>query len=174
MNLHEFYIEYIVNSKSFKRLANILSGDNGLIEMYGMGEIQFILFRLIDKVIELNIDAGLNMLEYNQRSFDKVFSFFIKELYEPEWTYVALCPDVRHFRSDLASIDFGDGIVIGGREGDTIKQIIGWNDKDLKFFNDRLEQGGWSSSFVLMITEKTKKEPDNIKLASHLVQAFRE
>jgi len=172
MNLHEFYIESIVNSESFKRLTNILSGDNELIKMYGMGEIQFILFRLIDKIIELNVDAGLNTLEYNQGSFDKVFSFLIKELYEPEWTYVALCPDVRCFRSDLASIDFGDGIVIRGREGDMIKQNMGWNDKDLKFFYDRLEQEGWSSSFVLIITEKTTKEPDNIKLANSVMKVL--
>src|SRR5690349_11137060 len=65
MNLHEFYRESIVNSDSFKKLANILSGDNELIKMYGIGEIQFILFRFIDIMIELNKDAGLSILEFN-------------------------------------------------------------------------------------------------------------
>jgi hypothetical protein len=166
MNLHGFYEESVVNSESFKRLVDILAGDNELIKMYGIGEIQFILFRLIDKIIELNTDAELHTLEFNQGYFDKVFSFFIQELYEPEWTNVAICPDVRYFRSDLASIDFGDGVVIAGREDDMIKGFMGWNDKDLKFFYDRLEQGGWTSSFVLMVTEKTKKDPDNIRLAN--------
>ena len=93
-------------------------------------------------------------------AFEATWNSFLTELVEPAWRYLSICY-LENLSSDAETIDFGNGLAIHNRRSYSFKED-GWSDFQVEKLHE--DWRGWST-FVLVVEERVRKNPDNLVLA---------
>lgn len=157
--------DFIKKETSYIQLESILS-DSEIVEKYGSGSADYLLSRLIYKMIVQNKNSDSEWFQYDQTIFEKIFLSFIEELSNPYWTFSALCI-VLNFQSNLQSINIDDNIKIEKITTTSgIMDFMGWSKNQYDAYVEREKEIIFRHHFVFMITEKIKKEAQNCHLSN--------
>lgn len=132
-----------------------------LQERYGQGESR----RLVLQVL-YSLFGALQDPAFDNNAFEAVWSSFLNELSDPDWTYAAVS-NLANFRSESAFLDLGDGITIRGRSVEQLGPILGWSERHFgQLFLDW--EHGTFGQHVLLVQHKVPKSPANFVLANDL------
>lgn len=97
--------------------------------------------------------------EFDIEAFDATFEAFLRELDNPDWTYIAF-GNLRNFRSDDSLIDFGDGISIRHRSFEEIEERLGWTEWHFEHLTRDWTEGHAASEHVLWVESVQEKNPN--------------
>ena len=150
--------DFFTSLSEFDHAVTALATVPLLAERLGAEERRRLALQLVYSLIE-----RLNEPTYDDHEFDRIWSSFLEEIEDPNWTYRAVA-NLRNFTCDCDIIELEDGVSIQGRNFDRLAGL-GFSSGVLKALSDDWHTGFGASSFVLVAVAKIEKTPQNLVLS---------
>lgn len=106
----------------------------------------------------------LESVDFEEDRFEGVWQDFLDELNDPEWVFRGLA-NMRNFETDEDPIDFGDSVSIQGRSLEALPRL-GFDQWVLRQVEQDWMEATGSSSYVMVVEDRLRKEPSNFILSS--------
>jgi hypothetical protein len=151
--------EHFTNLGSFEPARDAILGLPDFRERFGEPEARRVALQFVYHFVEKLTEPA-----FDDAAFELTWSDLQAEVAEPDWTYLGLA-NLRNFDTTRDPAEFGDGVVIRGRNPDELSEM-GFSRHVLSQMDADWFESRGPSSHVLLVEDRIAKQPDTAVLGN--------